>query len=114
MSEYKSKKYYLAQRDKYLDKNKKWLVEKKKRFDEYKKTFKCVKCDEARYYVLDFHHIDPIKKEYGISSISKYSLERIKKEIEKCVVLCSNCHREFHHLEREQKITIKQYLNMPE
>jgi len=70
----------------------------------------CLKCGEQRYWVLDFHHIDPTKKEYGISNIQSNS-KILEQEIEKCVVLCRNCHSDFHHLERIENITIKDYLN---
>lgn len=66
----------------------------------------CEKCGENRWYVLDFHHID--KKKDGIPIMTKRgSLNSLKKEIEKCVILCSNCHREHHHFERlkESKLT---------
>jgi hypothetical protein len=84
-----------------------------KRRTDWINTFKdqgCVKCDETRYYVLDFHHIDPNEKDFPISG-NQYGYEKLKKEIEKCIVLCSNCHREFHHLEHKNKITIQEYLN---
>ena len=49
------------------------------------------KCVEA----LDFHHIDESTKEFGLSGSTK-SFERQKAESDKCVLLCSNCHRELH------------------
>ena len=74
---------------------------------------KCAKCGDSRGYVLDFHHIDPNEKDIAISRmISKnYTLEHIMNEIKKCVCLCSNCHREFHHFKKEKQITIDDYLN---
>lgn len=72
---------------------------------------KCAKCGETRTYVLDFHHIDKETKEFTIGTIKKGSKEKILKEIDKCVCLCANCHREFHHLEREQQITLQEYLD---
>ena len=44
---------------------------------------------------FDFHHVDPQEKDFTISS-HMTSWERIKKEIDKCVLLCANCHREVH------------------
>ena len=53
-------------------------------------------------------------KEIGVNkfyNINAYSIERIKKEIRKCVPLCRNCHAEYHHLERQKEIiTFEQYL----
>jgi len=36
--------------------------------------------------------------------------EAIAQEMQKCVILCANCHREFHFLERNKGISIDEYL----
>jgi hypothetical protein len=60
----------------------------------------CCICGEKELCCLDFHHIDPKQKQFLISQVtnrtSKYSYEDIVKEISKCVVVCSNCHRKIH------------------
>ena len=68
--------------------------------DDIKKNKKCSKCKQDRYYILDFHHLDPNEKEINISRAAScgYSKERMQKEIDKCIVLCRNCHGELHHL----------------
>lgn len=49
------------------------------------------KCQNA----LDFHHIDPSTKEFGIGSKGyTRSWEKVKEELNKCVLVCANCHRE--------------------
>lgn len=51
------------------------------------------KCIEA----LEFHHIDPTIKEFSISvDGNTRSFEEIKKELDKCMLVCSNCHKEIH------------------
>lgn len=57
------------------------------------------KCPEA----LEFHHIDPNEKEFGFGKIvaNPSSQYRIAKELEKCILLCANCHREFHNGDTE-------------
>lgn len=46
---------------------------------------------------LEFHHIDPNEKEFGVGENGyTRSIETIKKELDKCVLVCSNCHREIH------------------
>lgn len=51
------------------------------------------KCKRA----LVFHHIDPKTKSFGISARGfTRSWEKIKKELDKCIILCSNCHMEIH------------------
>lgn len=56
----------------------------------------CVKCGEDRPYVIDFHHINPVDKEFEISQLPNVSNSRLLKELDKCVCLCRNCHAEFH------------------
>ena len=45
--------------------------------------------------VLEFHHIDPLKKDFTLSAGVK-SWKKMKEEVDKCVLLCSNCHRIEH------------------
>jgi len=46
---------------------------------------------------LEFHHLDSSKKDFGISAKGHTrSWEQVKDELDKCVLLCSNCHREVH------------------
>ena len=80
-------------------------------FIENLKQQGCSKCGDKRFYVLDFHHINPNEKENTLAHMIKSnSLENLKKEVDKCILLCANCHREFHFLEKEENITLKQYL----
>ena len=44
---------------------------------------------------LELHHLNSLEKEFSISS-KLTSWMAIAREIEKCVLLCSNCHREVH------------------
>jgi len=48
--------------------------------------------------ILEFHHIDPIKKLFGLSTreFVGHKWEKVFNEIKKCVSLCCLCHREFH------------------
>lgn len=45
---------------------------------------------------LEFHHLDPTKKDFGISHKNIRSIEAYKEEIKKCILVCSNCHKEIH------------------
>lgn len=57
---------------------------------------------------LDFHHLDPTKKELTLSS-SIVSWEKTKQELEKCICVCANCHREIHEGIRKVDITKKYF-----
>ncbi len=57
------------------------------------------KCASA----LEFHHRDPSQKDFGIAGTTK-SFESIKIELDKCILVCANCHREVHRELHEAEI----------
>lgn len=63
---------------------------------EYKQAHPCVNCGEDDPVCLDFHHLDPSEKDFGIGQEIRRNWDNILTEINKCVVLCSNCHRKVH------------------
>ena len=69
----------------------------KKQCLDYKGS-KCLSCGYNNYQgALEFHHLDPNEKEFQLSSVRHNSFnEKIKKELDKCILLCSNCHKEIH------------------
>lgn len=96
------KKYYLKdKRRESMRRAKSKSKEKLKDFlDEVKDKGECEKCGEARHYLLDFHHLT--NKSFTISEAPSkcISLENLKLEVSKCVLLCANCHRELHYFEK--------------
>ena len=82
----------------------------KKEFINAQKT-ECKKCGENRFYVLDFHHIDRLSKDFTIGQLKKGAEQVIQQEINKCICLCANCHRAFHHLQKENNIYLEDFLN---
>lgn len=58
-------------------------------------------CKECGYHkclaALEFHHLDPNEKDLDPSRILNRSWEKIKLELDKCILLCSNCHKEIHN-----------------
>lgn len=60
---------------------------------------KCTLCGYKRCMnALELHHEDASRKEFGVSQEGlTRSWERVKKEIEKCILVCANCHRELHN-----------------
>src|SRR3989338_838796 len=73
--------------------------ELRKWFEEFKKTLKCSTCNENHPAALEFHHLSKKTKENSITNMvdNGNSIERIKKEMEKCIILCSNCHKKVHY-----------------
>ena len=80
----------------------KFSVQKRRKVLKYKafeyKGGKCEKCGIISIpEIYDFHHIDPLQKDFSISAVGNtYSWDKIKKEIDKCILLCANCHRQIH------------------
>lgn len=94
---------YLSNKDAFHAKNKKAELEKRKWFDEeIVAKSHCVKCGFSHPGALDFHHRDPSEKYMEVTKMvkAKCSKQKILKEIAKCDVLCSNCHRILHWNER--------------
>ena len=79
------------------------IYERKERiwefYNQLKATLECARCGENHPATLQFHHRDPRKKDFNLSEAVRegYSIERIKKEVAKCTVLCANCHAKEHY-----------------
>lgn len=60
----------------------------------------CTSCrykyDGTNAAAFDFHHINSNEKEYSPAQILKYSEEKIQNELNKCILVCANCHRLIH------------------
>lgn len=107
-------RYYLKHKKEILDRHRKYREKTRtilnsklrikrinvKQFCIEYKGGKCSICGYNKCYSsLDFHHLDPSKKEYNISKLIRtYSINTIKdkliKELDKCILVCSNCHGE--------------------
>jgi hypothetical protein len=86
------KKCYTISKSKARQKKRDWYV-------EYKSTLLCENCGyDKNPRVLHFHHKNKKDKMHNVSDMigNGYSIDSVKKEINKCIVLCSNCHQENH------------------
>lgn len=73
-----------------------WRVRTKLKLIAYKGG-KCIVCSYDRcIQALEFHHLDPTQKDFALSGSSVANIEKMKLELDKCVLLCANCHREVH------------------
>jgi hypothetical protein len=107
----KDKEKQLAYQRKWYAKNKQYDHNRGKKrkyelkiwLEEYKSALKCSMCGEDHPACLEFHHLDPTTKEKGISKMVNHGMskENILKEAEKCVILCSNCHRKLHYIQND-------------
>ena len=70
--------------------------DRKKLAIEYKGG-QCQECGYKKYLgALEFHHLDPSTKEANWNKIRLWEWSKITEELDKCVLLCANCHREAH------------------
>lgn len=101
-----------AQRRHYLKNKKEYaarLVARRKRnrafVKQYKEDKSCTKCGESNPLCFHFHHPNNDKDASINHGMCNWGLDRLKKELEKCDVLCGNCHRILHYKEREISVS---------
>ena len=80
---------------------KRWISRKIKAI-EYMGSI-CVDCStkypDKPYVIFDFHHLQPNSKDFDWNELRLRTWHDITAELDKCVLLCSNCHRIRHHNE---------------
>lgn len=75
-------------------------VKRKLKAIEYKGGH-CSQCGYDKYHgALEFHHVNPDEKDMDWGKMRTRSWDSIFRELDKCVLLCANCHREVHNDER--------------
>lgn len=78
------------------------LKNRRKRIKEELLEYKGGKCQLCGYQkcssALDFHHLNPEEKDFSLSTTSSYkNIDKMKQEVDKCILVCANCHREIHY-----------------
>ncbi|MDD3035770.1 MAG: hypothetical protein PHO93_02515 [Candidatus Saccharimonadaceae bacterium] len=88
-----SKRHYNANKQSYIERNKRYRKSIQNIVKEIKEKSPCIDCGvKYPYYVMDFDHLED--KQFNINFLSATGrVGALKKEIEKCEVVCSNCHR---------------------
>ena len=100
-----SKRHYEANKEKIIKRSKKRNIRQRDKnrlyVENIKKQSGCVDCGESNHLVLDFDHIEDNKYKCISNMVyESYSIKTIQKEIDKCEVRCSNCHRIITHNRR--------------
>lgn len=114
------KKYYEENKDKKKEYQKKYDEENKDKVKERQKKYKvkwleffieedayyCKNCEynislDGSFSAIDFHHTNPEEKESGIAKLVRSApntknKQKVREELEKCISLCTTCHREIH------------------
>ena len=94
----KSKEHYEQYKDEYIARNRirqeRLLNENRQNLSNYVSDKACVDCGESDPIVLEFDHLKPEEKKYGISKMMcDYKWSQILDEINKCELVCANCHK---------------------
>ena len=100
--------YYENNKHKIRERARKRRRDLRKWFDNLRRTLSCSRCGlsgEDMPWALEFHHRIPAEKEALVSWLGAqgYGKERIQREIDKCEVICANCHRKHHWEEAQAK-----------
>ena len=103
------KQYYEDNKEKALAYQKQYHANNKEGIDNKRYTrnleiFKykggeCAHCklrEPDHLEIYDYHHIDPSTKLYSVSNMMNGPMDRLIAEVDKCLLLCSNCHRKEH------------------
>lgn len=76
------------------------FVEEKRKIIKEMFGESCAICGYSKCFAaLEFHHVNPSDKENTPAKLINNfsSIERMIRELEKCIMVCANCHREIHH-----------------
>ena len=99
------RKWYQENKKLQQQRNKQGHKRRRDFITNYKADRGCSRCDEKHVACLQFHHRNPAEKDFSITDLLKYhrSMEILMKEIEKCEVICANCHLKHHWQDRLDK-----------
>jgi hypothetical protein len=87
-------RHYERNKSQYLDRNARAYA-KRKALVLQMKSRPCADCGvQYPYYVMDFDHREGVLKSFALNSVNRVTMRAIIQEIEKCDVVCANCHRE--------------------
>jgi len=93
----KRREYYRKNADKIKAKTKETKERYRKEFQKYKETLSCNRCGESDSACICFHHINADDKVGAINRMAgSVPLSSLMEEINKCEVLCFNCHMKEH------------------
>lgn len=99
-------RHYLNNKKQYRQRAIQRRKDNKAYVQRYLKKHQCQKCGETDILCLDFHHTNNNNKVKNISQLVRngVSLTTLQIEIDKCIVLCANCHNDHHHNKNKEPI----------
>lgn len=100
--------YYAKNKEKHCDRVKRVISGKKATIAKYKIDKGCNRCGYNKHWAaLQFHHTNPNEKDFNIAVSMSLPLDVLFKEINKCEVLCANCHAIEHSSHKYSHIKTK-------
>ena len=93
--------WYRRNREKTLERTRQRRKRERQKFKDYKATLSCLFCGFSHEAALDFHHPEANGDPKVSNLLHQGQFSRMWDEIEKCIVLCCNCHRIYHWTEKE-------------
>lgn len=96
------KGWYQRHKEEVMERRKKRQVDIHDWYRRYKSTLHCADCGMNHPACLQFHHRDREDKSFALGAVAARatSIKALMKEIEKCEVLCVNCHAKRHWREK--------------
>jgi len=96
--------WYQAHKEEVMERRKKRQPDIREWYKNYKGILCCADCGEKHPACLQFHHKNKEEKHFNIAEVADRasSIKALKEEIDKCEVLCVNCHAKRHWRERHE------------
>jgi hypothetical protein len=69
----------------------------------------CKRCNNDDRRVLCFHHLDPLQKKFDVSTKWNLNYKKLKIELDKCILLCRNCHSIVHLTRDPEYLKISEF-----
>lgn len=97
----RSKQYYsdnkISHKKTILERKRKTIAENQYKINKIKRMIGCICCcNESEPICLDFHHLGDKDERISVAIRNCWSWDRLVREIKKCILVCSNCHRKIH------------------
>lgn len=87
---------YANKEDLYKNQTSRWIKRKKDAIQYL--GGECEKCGYSKYYgAMHFHHVDPTTKRWSWDKLRLRKWSDVIDELNKCILLCANCHAETHN-----------------
>jgi len=99
-----SARYYELNKEKVKASSKASKERGRANFQTFKASLSCTQCGQNHPATLDFHHLvrDPANQKINVLTKGGAYTKAIQEIMDKCIVLCANCHRIHHHDERAE------------